>query len=276
MAQLGRIETLEVVKITDFGPFLDGGELGEILLPRTFLSSPLAEGDHVEVFIYHDSENRLTATPHLPPGQVGDFVYLKVKAANEVGAFLDWGLPRDLFVPFREQKEKMREGKSYLVYIYYDRASNRIVASSRIERFLEKEGCPYAVGRAVNLIIAYPHERGYKAIIDNTYLGMIYANEVFRKLTVGERCLGYIKAVREDGKVDLSLQKAGYEQIQELEDIILRRLKEMKGELHLSDNSEPDAIYRAFGVSKKAFKKAIGVLYKKRLIVIEEEKIRLV
>lgn len=276
MPELGHIENLSVLRLTEHGAFLDGGDLGDILLPRALQTGPLTEGEQAEVFLFQDSQDRLTATQTLPPGQVGDFLYLPVQAVSPVGAFLDWGIPRDLFVPFREQKEKMRQGKSYLVYVYYDRASQRLVGSSRIERFLEKDGCPYAAGRPVDLIIASPHERGFKAIIDGKYLGLLYSNEIFRKLSIGEHCLGYIKAVREDGKIDLSLQKAGYAQVQELEELILRRLQERGGSLPLSDHSDPDAINRAFGASKKAFKKAIGVLYRQKKIIIEDNGIRLV
>lgn len=275
MAQLGKSQVLPVIKVTDFGPFVDAGELGEVLIPRVFLEKPLSEGDEIDVFIYLDPLERLVATPHMPKGQVGEFACLQCKAATEIGAFLDWGLPQDLFVPFKEQKEKMQVGKYYVVFIYHDEVSDRLAASSKIDFELEKTGGDYEVGQEVDLMIAYATDLGYKAIINNTHSGVIFYNDIFKKVQVGDRLTGYIKNIREDGKIDLALQKQGFGQVKDLSQVILERLRERGGTLPLSDKSDPDDISRAFGVSKKAFKKAIGVLYKQRLIVIEEDHISL-
>ena len=274
MAEFGKSAVLTIVKITDFGPFVDGGGLGEILIPKVFLEKTPCEGDEIEVFIYKDGLGRLTATPKLPLARTGEFACLRCKAATDVGAFLDWGLPQDLFVPFREQREKMKEGKDYLVYIYHDTVSDRLAATSRIDFYLNDDGDGFSEGQKVELLIAYKTDLGFKAIINKSHSGVLYFNEVFRKLKTGDHVTGFIKGIREDGKIDLTLN--GPDTISALSETIFKKLKAAGGSLPLSDKSSPKAIAEAFGVSKKQFKKAIGILYKQRKIVIEKDFIRLV
>ena len=273
MTELGKSAILTIIKITDYGPFVDGGELGEILIPKAFLKKTPSEGDEIEVFIYKDSLGRLTATPRLPLAQTGDFACLRCKAATDIGAFLEWGLPQDLFVPFREQREKMKEGEDYIVYIYHDTISDRLAASSRIDFYLNDDGSGFSEGQKVELIIAYKTDLGFKAIINQNHSGILYFNEIFKKLKTGDHVTGFIKHIREDEKIDLTLN--GPDTISALSETIFEKLKVDGGVLPLSDKSTPEAIADVFGVSKKQFKKAIGILYKQRKIVIEKDLIRL-
>lgn len=275
MAIPGKYNTLNIVKILDFGVYLDGGDMGEILLPMKWVPEGSRPDDSIEVFIYFDSSDRPIATTMKPFAQVGEFAFLKVKAVNEVGAFLDWGLDKDLLVPFREQKVNMVEGKDYVVYIYSDDQSNRIAASAKVENFLSKEPVSFQPGDEVDLMLWRTSEIGYLAIINNTHEGLIYASEVFTDLERGEKMKGYISKVREDGKIDLTLQKPGYEKIDEFSEGIVALLRKNNGFLGLTDKSPAEEIYMICGMSKKNFKKSIGALYKKRLIQLEEAGIRL-
>jgi predicted RNA-binding protein (virulence factor B family) len=276
MAAIGKINTLAVLKTSEFGLFLDGGELGEILLPKRYVDKSLKPGDPVDVFIMLDSEDRLTATTERPFAMVDEFANLRVVSVTAIGAFLDWGMPKDLFVPFREQKIKMHEGQSYLVRIYLDRASGRLAATSKLDKFLDKVEHNYQTGEKVKLLICAKTDLGYKAIINGTHWGVIFHNEVFTPLARGCEIEGFIKQVREDGKIDLCLQKPGYEKVTELTDVILRYIKDQGGFMPITDKNSPEEIYDLFGVSKKTYKKAIGALYKKRLIMIEKGGTRLV
>ncbi len=276
MADIGKFNTLKIVKFTDFGVYLDGGELGEILLPRRYVRGDLRPGDRVDVFLYLDSEDRLVATTEKPLAIVGQFAHLKVKAVNEVGAFLDWGLPKDLLVPFREQRMPMAEGRSYFVFLYLDGASRRIVASARLNKFIDPAPPAYAEGQEVDLLIVKRTELGFSAIINNAHWGVLYENEVFRDLGIGERVKGYVKKVREDQKIDLRLQKSGYRKVTDLTETILNALRDNGGFLEITDHSSPERIRALFGTSKKAFKMAVGALYKKRLIALEPDGLRLV
>ncbi len=273
MVEIGRISSCKIVKIVDFGVYLDGEGFGEILMPKRYVPSNCKVNDEVEAFIYFDSEDRLIATTEKPLVQVGEFAYLNVVATTKVGAFLDWGLPKDLFVPFREQKQKMDEGKSYMIYVYYDYDSDRIAASAKIDKYLDNLPPEYKEGELVNLKIAQKTDLGYKAIINDLHWGMIYNNEIFTDIKLGMAVTGYIKKIREDEKIDLSLQRAGREKIYDLSDIILMKLRDNKGVLNISDKSPAEEIYTEFGVSKKNFKKAVGNLYKKRLIKISDNRI---
>lgn len=276
MASIGTLNELEVVKTVDFGVYLDGGAHGEILLPKRYIPENSKPGDRLKVFIYLDSDDRIIATTEKPLAMVGEFVLLKVAAVTAMGAFLDWGLPKDLLVPFREQKVKMEKGKSYLVYVYLDHESQRIVATSKLDKCLGNIPADYEPGEEVDLIIADKTELGYKAIVDNSHWGIIYHNEVFQSLRQGEKLKGYIKQVREDEKIDLRLDKPGYEKIDPISQAILNQMKAAGGFLPFNDKSDPEAIVKTFEISKKNFKKAIGSLYKQRLINIEENGIRLV
>lgn len=276
MAETGRFNRLKVITAFDDGVLLDGGELGELFMPRSYSSAEYATGDMVDVFLFYDSEGRLLATTKRPFAMVGDFALLKVVSITPVGAFLDWGLKKDLLVPFGEQKEKMAEGRSYIVYVYRDEKTNRIAASSKINRFLDRTPASLTEGQEVELLICSQTELGYKAIINNCCWGVLYRNEIFQPLRKGQKLPGFIKKVRDDGKIDLCLQKPGHEKVADLSDRIIEALKAAGGFISITDKSPAELIYRMFGVSKKTCKKAIGGLYKKRLIAIEGDGIRLI
>ena len=275
MTEIGKINHLYVVKEVDFGIYLDGGDLGEILMPKRYVPEGTQPEDTIDAFIYLDSEDRLVATTEKPLAMVGEFALLEVVAVTPVGAFLNWGLPKDLFVPFREQRQPMEEGRKYLVYVYVDTNTKRIAASSKIENYLDNIPVDYDVDEEVDLIVVNETDLGYNAIIDNSHLGIIYKNEVFQPLNPGDKIQGYIKKIRTDGKIDLCLQKSGYEKISSFVDRIIAELQKNKGFLPLTDKSSPEEIYKAFKISKKNFKAAIGALYKKRFIALEDNGIRL-
>lgn len=275
MIQIGKYNTLTVVKLVDFGVYLDGEERGEILLPNEYVPANCSSDDDVKVFIYFDSEDRIIATTEIPNIQVGEFAYMKVVATSSVGAFLDWGLRKDLLVPFREQREPMINGLSYLVYAYVDRETERIVGTSKIEKYLDQVPPLYKADQEVDLLIARKSELGYNVIINNTHWGLIYQNEIFQTLKIGQKMKGYIKGVREDEKIDVTLQKPGYEKIDGLSGLILEKIRDNGGVLDISDKSAPEEIYSLFGCSKKNYKKAIGSLFKQQLITIGENEIRL-
>ncbi len=276
MAEIGRFNYVEVLRELDFGVYLDGGELGEILLPRRYVPSQCKPGDYIEVFIYIDSEDRIIATTERPYAAVGDFALLRVVSVSEFGAFLDWGLSKDLLVPFREQQQKMEEDRWYVVRVYLDRKSNRIAASSKLDKFLDKTPGSFREGQGVDLVVCDRTDVGYKAIINGTHWGVLYHNEVFQQLQPGEQVPGFIKKVREDGKIDLCLQKPGYGKIDDIVEQVLNTLKDRGGFIPVTDKSSPDTIAGLFGISKKTYKKAIGALYKKRLITIEDDGIQII
>lgn len=274
--KLGEYNELEVVKFVDFGLYLDGGEEGEILLPKRYVPDGVQEKDILRVFIYLDNEERLVATTLEPYVKVGEFASLKVAWVNRFGAFLDWGLMKDLFVPFHEQKMKMLQGNNYFVYCYIDEESYRIVASAKIENFMSKEQPPYQEGDKVPIIIWQKTELGFKAVVENKYSGLVYVNEVFQSLHSGMKMEAFVKQVREDGKIDLELQLPGPKKVDSFAESLLDYIKEHDGYTILNDKSDAEQIYSTFGVSKKTFKKAIGDLYKKRLISLSEDGIHLI
>lgn len=275
MVEIGKYNTLTVVKIVDFGVYLDGGERGEILMPKEYVPANCFPDDEVRVFVYFDSEDRIVATTEVPYVKVGEFAFLKVVAVSHVGAFLDWGLRKDLLVPFREQRDPMVEGKSYLVYAYADKASDRIVASTKVDKYLNQVFPEYEVNEEVDILIARKTDLGYAVIINNMHWGLIYDNEVFQIIKIGQKMKGYIKAIREDEKIDVSLQAPGYAKIEGLAGVILEKIKDYDGILDLSDKSDPEEIYRVFGCSKKNYKKALGTLFKQGLIEINDTEVRL-
>lgn len=276
MANVGERVSLKVLRENRIGLFLDGGGgLGEVLLPRREMPTEWELGGRVEVFLYCDSEDRPVATIKHPKVMPGEFGSLKVLATTGVGAFLDWGLPKDLLLPFGEQKSRVEVGKTIVVRVHVDEASGRIIATQRIGRFLNQERPMLKVGQEVDLMLYGRTELGYKAIINEEYPGLLFANEVFRRLRPGERTKGYVVQVRADWKVDLSLYPPGHARVEELEDRILSELHQRGGSWDLCDASPPEAIHEALGVSKKVFKRATGVLFRKRLIAIEEDGIRL-
>lgn len=274
MLHIGEWNKLKVVKDVDFGLYLDDTEDGEILLPNRYVPEDATVGDELEVFIYSDSEDRLIATTEGPIATVGQFALLKVKSVERVGAFLDWGLLKDLLLPYREQSRELHVGDSVLVYIYLDN-TERICASMRIERHIEKSPGDYQPGQQVELMIAGKTELGYKAIVDGRHFGVIFANEVFQPLRQGQIVDGFIKQVRPDGKIDLSLQKTGHTAGDDIAPKIIDMLKQKGGFLAITDKTAPETIYRLFGASKKKFKIALGGLYKNRKIVIGDDGIRI-
>ena len=274
--ELGKFNQLEVVKEVDFGVYLDGGEEGEILLPTRYVPEDCKIGDILNVFLYLDMDERLIATTLTPFVQVGQFACLEVSWVNQYGAFLNWGLMKDLFVPFREQKMKMQVGRKYVVHAHLDEESYRIVASAKVERYLSKEKPEYAAGEEVNILIWQKTDLGFKAIIDNKYSGLLYENEIFSSIETGMEMKACVNQVREDGKVDLILQKPGFEKVDDFAKTLLDYIKEQGGRIHLNDKSPAEDIYDTFGVSKKTFKKGVGDLYKKRLITLHEDGIALV
>lgn len=274
--KLGKFNILKVVKTVDFGLYLDGGDEGEVLLPKRYVPEGTKPGDELNVFIYLDNEERLVATTLTPLVQVGQFAYLEVAWVNQYGAFLNWGLMKDLFVPFREQKARMEVGKKYMVHAHVDEDSFRIVASAKVEHFLSKEKADYKPGEDVDILIWQHTNLGYKAIIDDKYSGLLYENEIFQPLQIGMRLTAYIKQVREDGKIDLMLQKPGMGKVEDSAKVLLDYIRQHGGKTSLNDKSPAEEIYRELGVSKKTFKKAVGDLYKKRMIVLTDEGMALV
>ena len=274
--ELGKFNQLEVVKQVDFGMYLDGGEEGEILLPTRYVPEDCKVGDWLNVFLYLDNEERLIATTLTPLVQVGEFACLEVSWVNQFGAFLNWGLMKDLFVPFSEQKMKMQVGNKYVIHAYIDDESFRIVASAKVDRYLSKEKAPYQPGEEVTILIWQKTDLGFKAIIENMYSGLLYDSEIFQTLHTGDTLKAYIKQVREDGKIDLILQKPGFEKVDDFSKTLYRYIADHGGRIGLNDKSPAEEIYDVFGVSKKTFKKAVGDLYKKRLILLHEDGIELV
>ncbi len=275
--QLGRINRLTIIKYTDFGFYLDGGrKYGRILLPNGELTRPVDVGDIVDVFLYLDQEERLVATMRNPLAQVGDFAYLEVAWVNQFGAFLSWGVLKDLFVPFREQKMKMQKGQRYIVHVHQDDESYRIMASAKVERYLSQELPPYQPGDEVEALIWQKTDLGFKVIADNKFGALLYDNQVFRDIHTGDRLKAYVKQVRPDGKIDLMLQPEGKAAVEDFSEVLLQHLKTNGGRTVLGDKSPAEEIYSVFGVSKKVFKKAVGDLYKRRLITISEDGLKLV
>jgi uncharacterized protein len=277
MIQLGQYATLEVVKTTDFGVYLDGGPFGEVLLPKRYVPEGTEPGHDVDIFLYCDSEDRVIATTEKPFAKVGDIAYLRATDLADHGAFMDWGLMKDLFVPKNEQSEPMEKDKYYFVKVLLDETTDRIYGSSKLPRFLQlqNDGEP-ALGEEVKLMAWVQTDLGFKMIINDQYIGLLFKNEVFQSLNMGKILRGYIKTIREDGRMDVTLQKSGYgNYIDDTTDLILNKLKENNGFLPITDSSAPNEIYDILNMSKKTFKKAIGSLYKQRLIALEKEGIRL-
>lgn len=277
MIELGRYNRMRVIKHTTFGVYLSkDGEEAEILLPIKYVPEDTAVDDFLTVFIYNDSEGRIIATTLEPKAEVGEFAMLTVISSTEFGAFLDLGIAKDVFVPIREQAGTMRLGGEYIVYLYIDEKSNRIVASSKWYKFLKQEEFDLEEGEEVNLLITAYTDLGYNAIINNRFIGLIYHSDIFEPVGIGERKMGFIKRIREGNKIDLSLRKTGYDHILDSKSQILELLKKNEGVLLLGDKSSPEEIADITHLSKKAFKKTIGGMYKEGLIEILETEIRLI
>ena len=278
MALIGRYNSLQVVKHTNFGLYLDGGADGEILLPNRYIPKdiPSEDEDWLNVFVYLDSEDKLLATTEKPKVQVGEFASLKVLEVNSIGVFLDWGLPKDLLLPYSEEKRTLQAGDYCVVHVYLDKHTRRITATARLDRYLDKTPANYSVGQEVDLLVAEATDMGFKAIINNKHWGLIHKNEVFKFMRAGKQEKGFIKEIRTDGNISLSLQPVGEEAASSLNSKILSKLRENNGVLPVSDKSDPQVISNLFGVSKGNFKKAIGALYKQGQIVIHADRIELV
>lgn len=274
-ANIGKYNTLNIIAVTDNGAYLDGGDLGEILLPNRYLPADCKIGTSIDVFIYADSADRLVATTEKPLGQVGEFVSLKVAQVNKMGAFLDWGLPKDLLVPYNQQHTKMEVGKYYLVRIYLDQHTDRIAASSKLDKFIDIWPAEYQQGDKVKLIIGGKTDLGFKAIVNDLHWGLLYDNEIFQPLRIGKKIDGYIKHVREDGRLDLILSRGTKNKVIDFADKLLDHLEKNNGFSPLHDKSSPELIQRTLGVSKKTFKATVGNLMKKGKLTIEKEGIRL-
>lgn len=275
MITLGEYNLLKIDRILDQGAYLVDEEGYDVLLPNKYMAEDAKVDDEVEVFIYNDSEDRLIATNLTPKFTLNEFAFLQVKDVNRFGAFLDWGLEKDIMVPFSEQNQRMEVDRWYIVRLLLDEKTNRLVASNKLNKFLETDFISVEVGEEVEIIVSERSELGYTVIINHAHKGLIFANETFRELNVGETQKAYVKNIREDGKIDVSLQKQGYVSVEPNARRILEMLKEKDGFLALTDKSQPQDIYSQLQISKKIFKKAIGALYKNKQIRIEEEGIYL-
>lgn len=275
MSYLGTTQTLFVKEVSNEGAYLDGHDLGEVFLPKQEIKHELEAGDSISVFIFLDNANLATATIKKPHAQVGEYALLRVKEINSIGAFLDWGLEKDVLAPFNEQKPRMQEGHSYLVRLYLDNASQRICASNNFNRFLSKDEPQYTHLQEVDLIVAGKTDIGYKVLIEESHFGVVFYNMVFKSLFVGQKLKGYIQKVRDDGKIDVVLEKPGMGKVSDLGETIMQKLKNEGGVIPLGDKSDPEAIKKMFSTSKANYKKAIGGLFKQKLIDIEAKSIRL-
>jgi predicted RNA-binding protein (virulence factor B family) len=275
MIKTGDYNELEVLKRLEFGIYL-GKDNVEILMPTKWVPAGTKIGDKLNVFVFRDSDDRLIATTVKPFVTANTFAFLEVKQVNNIGAFMDWGMDKDLLVPFREQPNRMVSGKSYVVFVYLDEQSDRIVASAKLSKFIEQDEIDLQEGDVVDLLIYSETDLGYNAIINNLYSGLIYKNEVYEVIRMGDQLKGFVKHLREDNKIDLSLQKSGFELVDDVKWRILKLMKEENGFLSLNDNSSPEEIKAKLQISKKAFKKAVGALYKERLIKLTSKGIELI
>lgn len=275
MVELGKYNTLKVLKTVDFGVYLDGGDGEEILMPRAYVPLGCSVGDEVSVFVYLDSEDRIIATTETPRCTVGEFAFLKAVGITTVGAFLDWGLKKDLLVPYREQTVKMKEGLSYVVYVYVDPKTNRIVGTTRLDKYVSGETDGYKQKQEVDVLVVRRTELGYAVIINGKNWGLVYRNEIFGPLRIGQRMKGFVKEVRPDGKIDIRLQRVGREEYEHVAEKVMEALMANDGVVKMGDNTEPEVIYNAFGCSKKTYKKAIGHLYRERKIALTEDGVKL-
>ena len=275
MLELGKYHVLEVLRNTSVGLFLGDNQGNDVLLPRKYVTSDMKIGDSIRVFVYKDSEERSVATTLKPKIEINRFAWLPVSMTKNFGAFLSWGLENELFVPLSEQPQRMKEGHSYLVYLYLDKKTNRLVASAKINKFLSNDDLTVTVGEAVDLVIAHPTDLGFNVIINHRHRGLLYGNEIFSPLKTGDQRKGYIKKIRDDHNIDVQLEPVGYEKVISYSSTIISKLKKNKGFLPLTDNSSSLEIKTTLEMSKKTFKKTIGLLYKQRMITLENDGIRL-
>tara|TARA_R110002074_G_scaffold392509_2_gene578083 strand:+ start:242 stop:1072 length:831 start_codon:yes stop_codon:yes gene_type:complete len=276
MIKLGEYNTLEILRDTEPGLFLGDGAEGEVLLPNRYVPEVFEIGEKIEVFVYLDNEERPVATTDKPYVKSGDFALLRCNQVTDFGAFLDWGLVKELFCPFREQAFKMKAGGWYLVHCYLDDETERLVASSKTNRFLDNKELTVAQFDEVDLIVSHPSELGMNVIVNKTHLGLVFKDDIYKDISVGDRLKGIVKKVRNDNKLDISLNQIGYRNIEPNAEQILNELHDNGGFIPLSDKSDPEQIKAMLQMSKKSFKKAIGALYKDRLITIDQDGIRLI
>jgi len=272
---LGDYNTLRIARRSDIGLYLDGDQAGEILLPNRYVTQDMQIGDEIRVFLYLDQEERLVATTEQPLAKVGDFACLECVWVNQYGAFLDWGLMKNLFCPFREQRQRMETGRRYIVHVHIDQDSYRIMASAKVSKFLSTDHPPYQPGDEADILVWQPTDMGYKVIVDNRYYGLIFRNQVFQPIHAGDRLKAYISNVREDGKLDIALQHTGRQHTQDFAEELLAYLHDHNGICSLGDKSDADDIRDPFHVSKKTFKRAVGDLYKRRLVMAGDYEVRL-
>lgn len=272
MLSIGEYQTLTINREAQQGFYLKDESGAEVLLPRTYITPDMHPGDPIEVFVYCDSEDKEVATTLKPALTVGQFAYLRITDVNEFGAFADWGIPKELFIPFRNQGTRLVKGRSYVVTMYVDEFSNRLVGTTKLKPFLRHElDASLEKGREVDLLVYARTDLGYKVIINQTYAGLVYDNEVVEPLHPGQQLKGYIKPAREDGKIDVSLHPVGHQSIEPNARKILEKLENSGGFLPFTDKSDPDLIWETFGISKKLFKKALGALYRQRLVDLRED-----
>ena len=272
---LGDYNTLRIARRSDIGLYLDGDQAGEILLPNRYVTQDMQIGDEIRVFLYLDQEERLVATTEQPLAKVGDFACLECVWVNQYGAFLDWGLMKNLFCPFREQRQRMETGRRYIVHVHIDQDSYRIMASAKVSKFLSTGHPPYQPGDEADILVWQPTDMGYKVIVDNRYYGLIFRNQVFQPIHTGDRLKAYISNVREDGKLDIALQHTGRQHTQDFAEELLAYLHDHNGICSLGDKSDADDIRDTFHVSKKTFKRAVGDLYKRHLVMAGDYEVRL-
>ena len=276
MLKIGQVNKLKVKKIVDFGVYLEGNdEYPSILLPISSINEDIQINDFLSVFLYYDSDDRIVASTKIAKAHVGGFSFLKVVDVNRIGAFLDWGLSKDLLLPYSEQRKNYQIGDYVLVYVYINKANHKIVATTKYNKYLDLNKPHFKIGSIVNLVVSDITDLGYKVIVNDSYTGLIFSKDKTLNLKIGQTCEGYVKQNRSDGKLDISLDPVGVEKMELATDKLLTLLKENNGLLNLSDKSSPQQINKILKMSKATFKKAIGQLYKRRLITLEDNKIQL-
>ena len=274
MTGIGKINSLEIARRTEQGFYLIDENGNEVLLPNRYITADMNIGDTIDVFVYNDSEDRPIATTETPYAQVGEFALLRVKAVNSIGAFLDWGLMKDLLVPFREQRIRMIAGRSYIVYVYVDDESKRIVASAKLDKFLDNKIPEYKFRKKADILVVKRTDLGFKVIVDNLFSGMIYHDEIYQDINIGEHYTAFIKNVRPDGKIDLKLGDREVKRVKGLADVIMDYIKANGGSMQITDSSSPEMIRAVFNCSKKDFKKTLGFLYKAKKIIITPSEVK--
>ncbi|MDP3556140.1 MAG: S1-like domain-containing RNA-binding protein [Bacteroidota bacterium] len=276
MIEIGKINNLTILRETTVGLYLGDDERNDVLLPNSFIKEEHKVGEKLDVFIYNDSEDRIIATTKNPYVKINEFAYLRVVSVSEVGAFLDWGLEKDLLVPYSEQKHKMSEDNFYVVYVYLDEVTNRIVASNKIDKFLDNENVELKEAEPVDLIIYEESPLGFSCIINGAHKGLIYHNDIFKEVFIGDEMEGFVKTIREDKLIDISFQKSGFKNVLDSTEVVMEYLQKNNGFLNLHDKSTPEEISIRLSMSKATFKKAIGILYRHRKVLIKPDGVYLV